>query len=63
MRQLWPGLTFATLAACSGANPDFSETSIADLHDQMQRGEISSVELVDWYIERIETTRPGRARS
>jgi amidase len=55
MRQLWPGLAFATLAACSGANPDFSETSIADLHDQMQRGEISSVELVDWYIERIET--------
>jgi len=55
MRQLWLGLAFATLAACSGASPDFSETSIADLHDQMQRGEISSVELVDWYIERIET--------
>jgi len=55
MRQIWPGLAFATLAACSGANPDFSETSIADLHDQMQRGEISSVELIDWYIERIET--------
>jgi amidase len=55
MRQLWLGLTFATLAACSGANRDLSETSIADLHDQMQRGEISSAELVDWYVERIET--------
>jgi amidase len=54
MRQIWLGLAFATLAACSGANRDFSETSIAELHDQMQRGEISSVELVDWYVERIE---------
>ena len=54
MRQLWLGLAFATLTACSGANRDFSETSIAELHDQMQRGEISSAELVDWYIERIE---------
>jgi amidase len=54
MRRHWLGLAFVVLAACTGANQDFSETSIADLHDQMQRGEISSAELVDWYIERIE---------
>jgi amidase len=55
MQRLWLGIAFSTLAACSGADLDFSESSIAELHDQMQRGEISSAELVDWYIERIET--------
>ena len=54
MRQLWPGIALVVLAACSGADRDFSESSIADLHDQMQRGELSSAELVDWYIDRIE---------
>ena len=54
MRQLWPGIALVLLAACSGADRDFSESSIADLHDQMQRGELSSAELVDWYIDRIE---------
>ena len=53
MRRLWLGIAVAALAACSGAERDFSESSIAELHDQMQRGEISSVELVDWYIDRI----------
>ncbi len=47
-------LTFA-LAACSGSEPDYSETDIAELHDQMQRGELRSEELVLWYIDRIET--------
>ena len=48
-------LAFALLAltACSGTESDFTETSIADLHDQLQRGEITSVELVDWYVDRI----------
>ncbi len=41
------------LAACGGETRDFSEASIADLHDQLQRGDISSEELVDWYIDRI----------
>jgi len=54
MRKLSLGIALAALAACSGADPDFSESSIAELHDQMQRGEISSAGLVDWYIERIE---------
>jgi len=54
MRQLLLGIAFVALAACSGAERDFSESSVAELHDQMQRGEISSAELVDWYIDRIE---------
>ena len=55
MRQVWLGIAFTALAACSGADPEFSESSIADLHDQMQRGKLTSLELVDWYIGRIET--------
>jgi amidase len=54
MRQVWLSIAFTTLVACSGADPDFSEASIADLHDRMQRGEVTSAELVDWYIDRIE---------
>jgi hypothetical protein len=41
--------TLLILAACAGSERDFSETSIADLHDQMQRGDVTSEELVDWY--------------
>ena len=46
-------LALLALTACSGTERDFSEASIAELHDQLQRGEITSVELVDWYIDRI----------
>ena len=42
------------LAACSGEPPDYAETSIAELHDQMQRGELRAEELVHWYTERID---------
>ena len=54
-------LTFAllALAGCSGTGSDFSETSIAELHDQLQRGEITSVELVDWYVDRIAAIDQG----
>jgi amidase len=41
------------LAACTSDDRDFSETSIAELHDQMQRGDVTSATLVDWYINRI----------
>ncbi|MDJ0794645.1 MAG: amidase [Woeseiaceae bacterium] len=47
-------LLLVALTACTGGQQDFSETSIAELHDAMQRGEVSSTELVDWYLERIE---------
>ena len=32
---------------------DYSEVPIADLHDQMQRGELNSEQLVSWYLEQI----------
>ena len=41
------------LAACGVEQQDFSEASIADLHDQLQRGDITSEELLGWHIERI----------
>jgi len=43
------------LAACSGSERNFSEADIAELHDHMQRGELSSEELVRWYISRIDS--------
>ena len=43
------------LAACAPPPPSYEDASIADLHDQMQRGELSSEQLVTWYLERIET--------
>ncbi|MGI9221793.1 MAG: amidase [Woeseiaceae bacterium] len=45
------------VAACADSTttdaPDYSEVSIAELHDQMQRGELSSEQLVNWYLDRI----------
>ncbi len=43
------------LVACTGSERNFSETTIAELHDQMQRGELRSEDLVNWYIDRYET--------
>ncbi|MBT8107012.1 MAG: amidase [Gammaproteobacteria bacterium] len=54
VHRFWLGLFALLLAACSGSGRDYSETNIADLHDQMQRGEISSEELVTWYLDRID---------
>ncbi len=54
MRHFWLGGLLFILGACTGGARDFSEISIAELHDAMQRGEVSSTELVDWHLERIE---------
>lgn len=43
------------LIACGGQSPDFNEATIAGLQDKMHRGEVSSEELVSWYLERIES--------
>jgi amidase len=53
MRTIWLAVTLFILAACTTEQQDLSETNIANLHDQMQRGEITSGELVSWYIDRI----------
>jgi len=55
VRRFFGTLLLLTLAACSGSEKDFVEADIAQLHDHMQRGELSSEELVRWYIARIET--------
>ncbi len=55
MRRQLLTLLCMTLAACAGSERDFSEASIAELHDQLQRGELRSEQLVAWYIDRIET--------
>ncbi len=43
------------LAACTAPPPDIEEATIADLHDRMQRGELTSEQLVGSYLERIES--------
>jgi len=45
-------LAYCLLAACGG-DPDYREANIAGLHDQLQRGELSSEQLVEWYLDRI----------
>ena len=42
------------VAACTAPPPDIEEATIADLHDRMQRGELTSEQLVSSYLERIE---------
>ena len=55
MQRFLPLLLLGILGACSEEPRDFAETSIAELHDQMQRGELRVEELTTWYLERIET--------
>jgi amidase len=55
MRNVLSTLLVLALVACTGGERDYSEVDIATLHDQMQRRELSSEELVAWYIDRIET--------
>jgi amidase len=45
----------AALTACSPEAPDYAEASIADLQDQMHRGEVTSEQLVSWYLDRIDS--------
>ena len=42
------------LAACNGDDRDYAEANVAGLHDELQRGELRSEDLVEWYIRRVE---------
>ncbi|MDX1499698.1 MAG: amidase [Woeseiaceae bacterium] len=53
------GLLLVLAAACSRPAVDFSEATIAELHDRMHRGEVSSEQLVGWYLDRIEAIDAG----
>ncbi|NNF40524.1 MAG: amidase [Woeseiaceae bacterium] len=56
LKNVWLTLLVGlAVVACTADERDFSESSIADLHDAMQRGELTSEELVHWYLQRIET--------
>jgi len=55
MRKLFTALLAVVLAACASETQDYSEVDIAGLHDQMQRGELNSEQLVSWYIQQIES--------
>ena len=54
LRLLALGLTVLGLAGCSQEPENFEEVSIADLHDRMQRGQVTSEQLVHFYLDRIE---------
>ena len=55
MQRLLLILLLGIVGACGGSSRDFEETSIAELHDQMQRGELRAEELTAWYLGRIDT--------
>ncbi|MDH4126870.1 MAG: amidase, partial [Gammaproteobacteria bacterium] len=42
------------LAACSQPTENYAEATITELQDRMQRGELTSEHLVNWYLQRIE---------
>ncbi len=42
------------LAACNADDRDYAEANVAGLHDELQRGELRSEDLVEWYIRRVE---------
>ncbi len=54
MRAILTFLSVLALAACTKTTPDLGEASIAELHDRMQRGELSSEAVTAWYLDRVE---------
>ena len=53
MRRVYLFIFVLLLAGCGSEPEDFSEATIADLHDRMHRGEVTSEQLVSWYLDRI----------
>ncbi len=55
MRRYYLAAICMALAACSGPPDNFEEATITELHDRMNRGELTSEELIGWYLQRIES--------
>lgn len=55
MRRYYLAAICMALAACSGPPDNFEEATITELHDRMDRGELTSEELIGWYLDRIES--------
>lgn len=53
-RLLWLSALLLAISACEQEIGDFEESSIAEIHDGMQRGELTSEELVHFYLQRID---------
>ena len=53
MRRVYLFIFVLLLAGCGSEPEDFSEATIADLHDRMHRGEVTSEQLVSWYLDRM----------
>ena len=54
IRPFAAALTCVFLAACAETATDYREATITELHDAMNRGELTSEALVNWYLDRIE---------
>ena len=54
MRRVFLFAFIVVLVGCTKEPVDFSEATIADLHDRMHRGEVTSEQLVSWYLDRID---------
>ena len=54
-RRMAGAVLCLALSACGAPAPDYREATIAELHDAMNRDELSSEQLIDWYLERIES--------
>ncbi len=53
MKHLSVALVLLALSGCAEPTADYSEYSIAELHDAMHRDELSAEELVGWYQDQI----------
>lgn len=54
MRSAYMSMLCMALSACGAPQATFEEATITELHDRMHRGELSSEQLVSWYLDRIE---------
>ena len=60
LRRLSPVLLLFVVACATVAPVDLAERDVTSLQAAMQRGELTSQQLVEYYLERIEAVDRGR---